>query len=81
MITEKRQRQLTLIAEAIEQYLEPGEIYFLVLGYAGTEKVNLVCNAPYELTDELLKTIIERYRSGKRPQKLPDPDFGQAEED
>jgi serine protease inhibitor ecotin len=69
-----RERRLLVLAGALEKHLDEGWLYFLVIGKPGDpDSTNMVCNAPLETNEEvlkMLKELTERYSKGLKPQKL-----------
>jgi hypothetical protein len=75
MNEEQRIRRLSLIADAVDQHLPPDWIYVIYIGHPGDLRgtVNVICNAPYEMTDLLLGEILRRSHEGAKPKQLPEP--------
>ena len=71
----ERIRRLALIADAIDQHLPPDWVYLAFVAKADdvTGTFNVISNATYELTDEIIKASAERYLKGYRPKPLPEP--------
>lgn len=68
---EERRARLRNLSEALESQLDPGWVYVLVVGKPGEkESVNMLSNAPLEMTDKIIKEMASRCANGERPRNL-----------